>query len=375
MTKTGDYNLLRMAAPFILLGLCVLSLLIPPLALLLPLIAMWIDGRTGGIGATLSLTLTGGIMMGLLFGIVGVAASLCISGPAIAARVLLKRGTPYANGFIPMLLTSFATVLAAVLTLYMTLGGDIVGRVTEAMRAGIMQTPGSAASDALAMAAAYISMVQDPAAASDAANVVASFRAMSLEALLDIMIPYFDFSLRISLPSYALQGVLILGGGTWMAGSYLIRGARRKGRSLPAYLQEASHPRDFGEFSLPGWISGPLILIMVAVFFLQMFGGENLLAMTMAAQSLVTMVFTVQGMALVSWWCTHRKKKPIGMGGRIALLALGLVLMGGEILFLLGAADSMFHFRQVSAMREALLKKMQEQAREHKNDDDDNKEE
>ena len=369
MTDTRDYHLLRMAAPFLLLGLCFLSIFLPPLFLALPAAAVWIDGRTGGIGATLALTLTLGVLFWVVAPGMGLAASLCFSAPAVAARILLRRGRPFATGMFAMLAVSFGALVLALLAAFWTFGGDLVGAVVDGLRELLLQLPGESVDDILTAIAASLAMTADPSLVENASDLIAQYQAMTREALLGQLLPYLETSLRVTLPATLLRGVLILGGGTWLTAGYLLRGAQRKGRPVPSWLQAGSLPGDFAGFSFPGWVTTPLLLILVAAFVMQFFGGDGIFAVSYAAQEVIGLVFMVQGMALVSWWCV-RKRFP--MAGRVALIVLGWLVLGGEILFLLGVVDAMFHLRQFTAMRDAMLRR-QNGARENKNDEEDPK--
>ena len=212
-------------------------------------------------------------------------------------------------------------VLAAVLALYLSYGGNMIERVLLELPRAVRTLPQEALGAAMESVSAVLG---------ESMTVEAFYEVF--DAMIERLIPYYQLNLPGLIFSGALaSAVLCTGIGSWMR--------RRQGRAKPG----TSVP--LREWALPASTTGGLLLIAAVSYVLCLLGMQEAETVFSTVFSIAQTAFCVQ--ALTSF-ARRMHPLPVKQGVRVAVVAVAAVLCllgGGSYVALYGCASAIFGSR------------------------------
>lgn len=305
-------------------------------------------------------------------------AALYVILLTVAVEWRLRRNSHFMDGLIFSCAAAFVGLAGGLAALYAVYRQDLIALFMSAAQRSVAALPPSEAVDqALALVAAATSV--NVYNAEMMKNFFAAFEAMrafTRAELVGIVAPVAEETLRLMTPSWitamAVNGGLL----GWSLPHLALWNARRRGRELPGNMKDAPAAPAFALWSIPRWVSLPMLVMLVLAYVVQYAGWESMLAVSVAVETLVMTAFMVQGMAVVWFWLSARRIRPVG---RVTVIAMMYLLLR-SLLSWIGLFDMIFGIRRFWALRQQMMAEMRRRRNgredpghaddEHKEDED-----
>lgn len=348
------------------------------LAALFPGLAGALDVRSGK--PFLSLLLIFAISVAAIAGWGFAALPVVIYAVVVvfATQWMLRRGTPFFDGLVVSCAAAFVGLAGGLTALYAIYGGDPVASLIAWIEQTLTAAPAdSGVDDALAiMATGFASLAKGDFSFSGLVALQQEYLSMPRAELIDIVLPVIEDSVRLQTPSWVV-GMSVYGGLLgWAVPHLALWRARRTSRAIADWYREAPEPPAFAGWSIPRWVSLPMMVMLVLAFIVRYAGWEPMAAVSLAVENLVMKAFMVQGIAVIWFWLTTRRTR---IPGRVTVIAL-IFLIARGVLSWIGLFDMIFGIRRFWSLRQQMLSDLRRRQSgeqpgdagdEHKKEDED----
>jgi hypothetical protein len=288
----------------------------------------------------------------------------------------LRRKSHFMDGLIFSCAAAFVGLAGGMAALYVIYRQDLIALLVSAAGKSAAALPPSEAFDqALALVAAAVNVnVYDAEVMKNFFAAYETMRALPRAELVDVLAPVAGETLRLMTPSWitamAVNGGLL----GWSLPHLALWNARRRGRELSGKAKDAPAAPAFALWAIPRWVSLPMLVMLVLAYVVQYAGWESMLAVSIAVETLVMTAFMVQGMAVVWFWLSARRIRPVG---RVTVIAM-IYLLLRSLLSWIGLFDMIFGIRRFWVLRQQMMAELRRKRNgdadrsddEHKEDED-----
>jgi uncharacterized protein YybS (DUF2232 family) len=239
----------------------------------------------------------------------------------ICVWIALQRKMSFLSGVQLACAGTAVSVLIILGSVYLATGKDIITALLDSMKLTLQQDPDFTRQ-------LYIAIQSMTGGAADT--------AVTTQAALDVVYPYFQTSLTYYIPT-VLAAYIPLGGLIF----YLIPRAIAK----KAGAQTASVPA-FADFKLPPKFGRWSIAVLLVAWIGQLAGLRNFDFVLTIAFAFFGAIYFVLGMAFVEWWLKKHIKS--GAGRAVIIIVIALIFWQFSIYIFIGIFEQLVKIRQRS---------------------------
>jgi len=326
----------------IVLAAGAVAALIPPLTALLPMLAVSLDAR----GARYSATAAMGIaLMGLggrIYGPLGILAGAAMTVIAYIALFMLHHGVSHMDGLLYIVVGSGVTVVGC--TALLT---QIYGNLTEILMNYVSENPAL-----FSQTVTYLAVLNKEGITPEFFDNFVLYSGYDYGTLLEYARGLLSTILAVMTPTFIFGYGLTAAVGAWMVPGYRLRAYLLRKEALPGYVHLASLPPAFTRWSLPRYVTLPLLILYVITLFLPANMPFWLQIAAPVSNVLVYMAFGLQGAAMISFFLERRRARPRTRW--IVILCLLVLFPSG--LYLSGMFDTAINLRVLILQQENFLR-------------------
>ena len=292
--KESKTNYLTFLAPVIVLAAALTCILIWPLVLFLPAIAIYLDLKSERpVASGTLLVAVAGFMLYMGQQVMFLMPLALFVGlmPLLSLAIMRMDKLKFFEGLAYAIAASLIVTIAGVVIVYFAYGQkDLVGMVVDGFKQWGLQASSMFDSvfEIFAMTSAYMESMVQGGALPDLGAIQAMTRVQHLE----LVVPMVRDMLTISGASTLMVGASLGGLFSWYL-SLLAFGRRKTTKELPI------KPPPFAVWRIHRSISNVLILLLFIAIILRLLGNSDMvIAGALALQNMVFAIITVQGIAL-----------------------------------------------------------------------------
>lgn len=343
------------------MGIPLLIMVCAGAAVLLPGLAVALDNRTGKPFFSALLILIS-VCAVVAWGLSLLPVAALITLLTVVVQWMQRRKGSFFDGLVVSCAAAFVGLAGGLAVLYVIYREDIITVLFTWLSQTISAMPAASGVDqVLSIMAASNSVLSGSVGfPSGYFDELQQMQALSRSELMELVLPVLEDGFRLLMPSWVMS--MAINGGLlgWTLPHLGLWHARRRSRAVPEKLKDVPSPPAFALWSIPRWISLPMMIMLVLAFIVRYAGWEPMLSVSLAIESLVMTAFMVQGMAVIWFWLGTRRIHTVG---RVTVIAL-LYVMVRSLLSWIGLFDMIFGIRKFWALRQQMMAEMRKQRNE-----------